>query len=97
MVVDALYIALVITNLLLLAVFYRFGPRVKTVAAIAILLNGFVLIAFLLPLTTLLFSPAAPPESPQAIRILLPATAVLALQLIALVTLYRRKVHDNGE
>ena len=36
MVVDALYIALVTSNLLLLAACYRFGPRVKTVARIAI-------------------------------------------------------------
>jgi hypothetical protein len=97
MVIDALYIALVICNLLLLAVCYRFGSRVKRLAAVAILFNGVALVAFLLPLATLLLSPAAPPESPQAIRILLPATAVLAVQLIALVTLHRRKVRDEGE
>lgn len=92
MVVDALYIALVTSNLLLLAACYRFGPRVKTVARIAIPLNGLVLVIFLLALTNLLFSPAAPPDSPKAIRILLPTTAVLALQIVALVTIYRRKV-----
>lgn len=75
-----------------LAALYRFGSRVNMVARVAILLNGIVLVIFLIPLVTPLFDPRAPKESPSATRILLPATALLALQLAGMVLLFPRNL-----
>jgi hypothetical protein len=90
MLINALYSALVITNVVVVVAMCFFPSRFRTVTVLVMLLNAVALVFFLIPLVTLLFDPRAPAESGIAIKILLPRTCLLVAEFACLLLLFRK-------
>jgi hypothetical protein len=90
MLINDLYSALAITNVVVVVAMCFFPSRFRTATGLIMLLDSVALVFFLIPLVTLLFDPRAPAESGRAIKILLPRTSLLICEFACLLLLFRR-------
>ena len=84
MVVNAVYFALLLSNLLLIVASLILGPRLLRLCRVAVFINAIALMLMIIPLVNLLLSSHPPPEYRAAIHILLTFTAPILVEFLAL-------------
>jgi hypothetical protein len=89
MVVNAVYFALLLGNLLLIVVSLSLGLRLLWVCRAAVFVNGIVLILMVVPLLNMLLASHPPPEYRAAIQILLAYTTPILIEFLALLAILR--------
>jgi len=89
MVVNAVYFALLLGNLLLIAAALVVGPRLLRVCRVAVLVDAVALMVMVVPLLNLLLASQPPPEYRAAAKILLTYTAPILVEFLALLAILR--------
>ena len=89
MVVNAVYAALLIGNIVLIIAPLFLGPRLLRLCRAAVFVNAIALMLMLVPLLTLLLSSHPLPEHPAAVVILLASTAPIVIEILALLGILR--------
>jgi hypothetical protein len=89
MVVNAVYFALLLGNLLLIAAALVVGPRLLRACRVAVGVNAIALLLMVFPLLNLLLASHPPPEYRAAIHILLTFTAPILAEFLALLGILR--------
>jgi hypothetical protein len=92
MVVNAVYFALLLGNLLLIVASLFLGPRLLRVCRAALFVNAIALMLMVVPLLNLLLASHPPAEYRAAIRILLTFTAPILVKFLALLAILRWRI-----
>lgn len=95
MVVNAVYFALLLGNILLIVVSLFLGPRLLRTCRAAAFVNAIAFIILVVPLLNLLLGSQPPPESRAAIRILLVSTAPVLVEFLALLAILRWRMRPR--
>lgn len=95
MVVNAVYAALLIGNILLIVASLFLGPRLLRLCRAGIVVNAVALMLMVVPLVNLLLSSHPPPEYRAAILILLGFTAPILIELLTLLEILRWRMRPH--
>ena len=95
MVVNAVYFALMLSNILLIVASLIVGPRLLRVCRAAVFVNGLALMLMVVPLLNLLLASHPPAGYRAAIRILLALTDPFSIELLALLAVLRWRMRPR--
>jgi hypothetical protein len=95
MVVNALYAALLIGNILLIGASLFFGTRMLRLCRAGVVVNAVALLLMVIPLLSLLLSSHPPAGYRAAIAILLAFTAPILIELLALLAVLRWRMRPR--
>jgi hypothetical protein len=89
MVVNAVYFALLLGNIVLIAASLLTGPRLLRLCRAVVVVDAVALLLMVVPLLNLLLTSHPPAGYRAAIRILLTFTAPILIELLALLAVLR--------
>jgi hypothetical protein len=95
MVVNAVYFALLLGNIVLIADSLLTGPRLLRLCRAGVVVNAIALMLLVVPLVNLLLTSHPPAGYRAAIRILLAFTAPILIELFALLAVLRWRMRPR--
>ncbi len=95
MVVNAVYAALLIGNIVLIVASLFLGPRLLRVCRAALFVNAIALMLMVVPLLNLLLTSQPPAEYRAAIKILLTFAAPILIEFLALLAVLRWRMRPR--